>query len=132
MISQLTIKGNTTQHTHHSSKKVSKPNKYSTTLKFIHYYRTEQKFIHYYRTSFSAFLHEISKQLIHKSQKYSQTMRNKIFWSGETKIELFGVHTSHHVWRKSGTVHHQDNGIPTMKHDHGSVACCGTSQDIGK
>jgi hypothetical protein len=30
-------------------------------------------------------------------------MRNKIIWSDETKIELFGLNAKHHVWRKSGT-----------------------------
>jgi hypothetical protein len=44
----------------------------------------------------------------------SQTMRNKILWSDETKIELFGLNVKQHVWRKSGT-------IPTMKHGSGSI-----------
>ena len=35
-------------------------------------------------------------------------MRNKIFWSDETKIELFGLNAKRHVWRKPGT-------IPTAK-----------------
>jgi hypothetical protein len=30
-------------------------------------------------------------------------MRNKILWSDETKIELFGLNAKHHVWRKPGT-----------------------------
>ncbi|KAI3362849.1 hypothetical protein L3Q82_001885 [Scortum barcoo] len=41
--------------------------------------------------------------------KDSQTMRNKILWSDETKIELFGVNARRHVWRKPGTAHHQAN-----------------------
>ena len=36
-------------------------------------------------------------------------MRNKILWSDETKIKLFGLNAKHHVWRKAGT-------IPTVKH----------------
>ncbi|KAI3375334.1 hypothetical protein L3Q82_021827 [Scortum barcoo] len=35
--------------------------------------------------------------------KDSQTMRNKILWSDETKIELFGVNARRHVWRKPGS-----------------------------
>jgi hypothetical protein len=31
-------------------------------------------------------------------------MRNKIFWSDETKIERFGVNEKRHVWRKPGTL----------------------------
>ena len=30
-------------------------------------------------------------------------MTNKILWSDETKIELFGLNTKLHVWRKPGT-----------------------------
>ena len=53
--------------------------------------------------------------------KDSQTMRNKILWSDETKIELFGVNARLHVWRKPGTAHHQANTIPTVKHGGGSI-----------
>ena len=35
--------------------------------------------------------------------KDSQTMGNKILWSEETKIELFGLNAKRHVWRKPGT-----------------------------
>ena len=40
-------------------------------------------------------------------------MRNKILWSDETKIVLFGLNSKRHVWRKPGT-------IPTVKHGGGS------------
>jgi hypothetical protein len=46
--------------------------------------------------------------------KDSQTMRNKIFWSDETKIELYGQNAKHHIWRKHGT-------IPTVMHVGGSI-----------
>ena len=45
-------------------------------------------------------------------------MRNKILWSDETKIELFGLNAKHHIWRKSGT-------IPTVKHGGGSIMLWG-------
>ena len=51
--------------------------------------------------------------------KDSQTMRNKILWSDEIKIELFGMNARRHVWRKPGTAHHQANTIITLK--HGSI-----------
>jgi hypothetical protein len=41
-------------------------------------------------------------------------MRNKILWSDETKIELFGLNAKRHVWRKPGT-------IPTVKYGGGSI-----------
>ena len=48
--------------------------------------------------------------------KDSQTMRNKILWSDETKIEVFSLNTKRHIWRKPGTTHHLANTIPTVKH----------------
>ncbi|KAI3357191.1 hypothetical protein L3Q82_015646, partial [Scortum barcoo] len=57
--------------------------------------------------------------------KDSQTMRNKILWSDETKIELFGVNARRHVWRKPGTTHHQANTIPTVKHGGGNIMLWG-------
>jgi hypothetical protein len=41
-------------------------------------------------------------------------MRNKILWSDETQIELFGLIAKRHIWRKSGI-------IPTVKHGGGSI-----------
>ena len=46
--------------------------------------------------------------------KDSETMRNNILWSDETKIELFGLNVKRHVWRKPGT-------IPMVKHGGGSI-----------
>ncbi|KAK3550799.1 hypothetical protein QTP70_005721 [Hemibagrus guttatus] len=53
--------------------------------------------------------------------KDSQTVRNKIIWSDETKIELFGLNGKHNVWRKPGTAHHLANIIPTVKHGGGNT-----------
>jgi hypothetical protein len=50
----------------------------------------------------------------------SQTMRNKILWSDETKIELFGLNAKCHVRRKPDTAHHLANTIPNVKHGSGS------------
>ena len=44
--------------------------------------------------------------------KDSQTVRTKIIWSDETKIELFGFNSNHHARRKPGTTHHLPNTIP--------------------
>jgi hypothetical protein len=50
--------------------------------------------------------------------KDSQTMRNKILWSDETKVESFGLNAKLHVRRKPGT-------IPTVKHGGGSIMLWG-------
>jgi hypothetical protein len=53
--------------------------------------------------------------------KDSQTMRNKILWSDEIKIELFGLNAKRHFWREPGT-------IPTVKHGGGSIMLWGCFQ----
>ena len=45
-------------------------------------------------------------------------MRNKILWSDEIKIELFGLNAKRHVWRKPGN-------IPTVKHGGSSIMLWG-------
>ena len=47
-----------------------------------------------------------------------KTMRNKILWSDENKIELFGLNAKRHIWRKPGT-------IPTVKHGGVSIMLWG-------
>ena len=51
-------------------------------------------------------------------------MRNKILWSDETKIELFGLNAKRHIWRLPGT-------IPTVKHGGGSIMLWGCSLAAG-
>ena len=56
--------------------------------------------------------------------KDSQTKRNKILWSDETKIELFGLNAKHYVWRKPGT-------ILTVKHGGGRIMLWGCFSAAG-
>ena len=39
-----------------------------------------------------------------RNLKDSHTIRNKILWFDETKIELFGLNVKLHVWRKPDTI----------------------------
>jgi hypothetical protein len=59
--------------------------------------------------------------------KDSQTMRNKMLWSDETKIELLGLNAKCHVWRKTGT-------IPSVKYGGGSIMMwgCFSAADTGR
>ncbi|KAK3543117.1 hypothetical protein QTP70_011653 [Hemibagrus guttatus] len=63
--------------------------------------------------------------------KDSQTMRNTILWSDETKIELFGLNVKHHVWRKPGNAHHLANTISTVKPGGGSIMLWGCFSAAG-
>ena len=63
--------------------------------------------------------------------KHAQTMRSKIIWSDETKIQLFGLNLKRHVWRKLGTTHHLANTIPTVKHGGGSFMLWGCLSAAG-
>ena len=40
-------------------------------------------------------------------------------------MELFGLNTKRHVWRKPGTAHLRANSIPTVKHGGGSIMMWG-------
>ena len=51
-------------------------------------------------------------------------MRNKIFWSDETKIELLGLNAKLPIWRTPGT-------YPTVKHDGGSIMLWGCVSAAG-
>jgi hypothetical protein len=48
-----------------------------------------------------------------------------VLWSDETKIELFGHHDHHYVWRKKGEACKSKNIIPTIKHGGGSIMLLG-------
>jgi hypothetical protein len=64
-----------------------------------------------------------SLEFARRHLKVSLTMRNKILWSDETKMELFDLNAKHHIWRKPGT-------IPTVKHG-GSIILWGCFQQQG-
>ena len=42
-------------------------------------------------------------------------------WSDETKIELFGIKSTRHVWRKRNAEYNPKNTIPTVKHGGGNL-----------
>ncbi|KAL0148615.1 hypothetical protein M9458_056055 [Cirrhinus mrigala] len=66
-----------------------------------------------------------------KARMDSKMVRNKILWSDETKIELFGLNSKRYVWRKPGTAHHLSNTVPTVKHCGGSIMLWGCFSAAG-
>ncbi len=61
----------------------------------------------------------------------SKMVTNKILWSDETKIELFGLNSKRYVWRKPDTAHHLSNTVPTVKHGGGSIMLWGCFSAAG-
>ncbi|KAI4899494.1 hypothetical protein NFI96_000370 [Prochilodus magdalenae] len=49
----------------------------------------------------------------------------KVMWSDETKIELFGLNSTRHVWRKKNDEYNPKNTIPTVKHGDGNIILWG-------
>uniref|UniRef100_A0A8C4T226 Transposase Tc1-like domain-containing protein n=1 Tax=Erpetoichthys calabaricus TaxID=27687 RepID=A0A8C4T226_ERPCA len=49
----------------------------------------------------------------------------KVMWSDETKIELFGLNFTRRVWRKKKEELHPKNTIPTVKHGGGNIMLSG-------
>ncbi|KAK6304500.1 hypothetical protein J4Q44_G00250860 [Coregonus suidteri] len=49
----------------------------------------------------------------------------KVMWSDETKIELFGLNSTCRVWRKKKDEYNPKNTIPTMKHGGGNIILWG-------
>ena len=63
---------------------------------------------------------KITKQLGEKFAKEHlddpEEAWEKVMWSNETKIELFGINSTRHVWRKRNAEYNPKNTIPTVKH----------------
>ncbi len=73
----------------------------------------------------------LSARYMKKHLKDSKMVTNKILWSDETKIELFGLNSKQYVWRKPGTAHHLSNTVPTVKHGGGSIMLWGCFSAAG-
>ena len=54
-------------------------------------------------------------------EKKGMQFWEKVIWSDETKIELFGGNAATSVWRKYGTAFEKHNTIPTVKFGGGSI-----------
>ena len=57
----------------------------------------------------------------------------KVMWSDETKIDLFGINSTRPVWRKRNAEYNPKNTIPTVKHGGGNLMLwrCFSAKGIG-
>ena len=55
----------------------------------------------------------------------------KVVWSDETKIELFGINSTRRVWRKRNAEYNPKNTIPTVKHGGGNLVLWGCFSATG-
>ncbi|KAI4904987.1 hypothetical protein NFI96_002412 [Prochilodus magdalenae] len=51
----------------------------------------------------------------------SESDWEKVLWSDETKIELFGINSTRRVWRKINADYGPKNTVPTVKHEGGDI-----------
>ena len=65
----------------------------------------------------------LKKAHIHARLKFANEHLNdsegnwvKVLWSDETKMELFGINSTHCVWRRRNAAYDPKNTIPTVKH----------------
>ena len=49
----------------------------------------------------------------------------KVMWSDDTKIELFGINSTRRVWRKRNAEYNPKNTLPTVKHGGGNLMLWG-------
>ncbi len=49
----------------------------------------------------------------------------KVWWSDETKIEIFGINSTLRVWRRRNAAYDPKNTIPTIKHVGGKIMLWG-------
>ena len=49
----------------------------------------------------------------------------KVLWSDETKMELFGINSTRHVWRRRNAAYDPKNILPPVKHGGGNIMLWG-------
>ena len=62
------------------------------------------------------------------------SFRERVLWTDETKIELFGHNYRNYVWKKEGEAYLPKNTVPTVKFGGGSIMIwrCFLAKGAGK
>lgn len=71
------------------------------------------------------------KQFAEDNQYQTMDYWNRVLWSDETKINLFGSDGVQHVWRRPGEEYKDNCVVPTVKHGGGSVMVWGCMSASG-
>ncbi|MBN3276205.1 TCB1 transposase, partial [Polyodon spathula] len=66
-----------------------------------------------------------------KHESDPAAMWEKVLWSAETKIELFGQNSKRYMWCKPNTAHVSRHAIPTVKYGGGSIMLWGCFSSAG-
>ena len=57
----------------------------------------------------------LKKAHVQARLKFAKEAWEKVMWSDETKIKLFGINSTRRVWRKRNAEYNPKNTIPTVK-----------------
>ncbi|KAI4895208.1 hypothetical protein NFI96_002982 [Prochilodus magdalenae] len=63
--------------------------------------------------------------------RYAKAHLDKVLWTDETKIELFGHNKGRYAWRKKSTALQEKHLLPTVKFGAGSIMLWGCVASIG-
>ncbi|MBN3286977.1 TCB1 transposase, partial [Polyodon spathula] len=70
-------------------------------------------------------------ELARKHESDPVAIWEKVLWSDETKVELFGQNSKRYVWRKPNTAHASRHTIPTVNNGGGSSMLWGCFSSAG-
>uniref|UniRef100_A0A8C5QZS5 Transposase n=1 Tax=Leptobrachium leishanense TaxID=445787 RepID=A0A8C5QZS5_9ANUR len=70
---------------------------------------------------------QYAKSHVDKPQKFW----DRVLWTDETKLELFGPMDQRYVWRRKNKAYEEKNTLPTVKHGGGSIMLWGCFASAG-
>ena len=73
-------------------------------------------------------------KFVRQHKEKENSFWERVVWTDETKIELFGHNYQNYVWRKDGEAYSPKNTVPTAKFGGGSIMIwgCFSAKGLGK